>query len=900
MPRASGEEGEPHAPAQGPGGITEPMVAPPTRTDRTAPDGKITLAQFLLVASQLLLLLLVVRQFAIENKAFLRLLLLASGGFVVHAFLPFRYRLPFFVALSLAGIGAVLGPEAGTWLVGIGLLLIGACHLPISMPARVALLLTLGAGLATLRAEWLDAPWPQTVWPILGSMFMFRLIVYLYDLAHEKAPPSAWRTLAYFFLLPNVCFPLFPIVDYKTFRRGYYDEQAYCIYQIGVDWILRGVVQLILYRVVYYYFTMAPSEVMSGGDLAQYVVSTYLLYLRMSGQFHIIVGILRLFGFSLPETNHHYLLASSFTDFWRRINIYWKDFMLKIFYYPAYFKLRASGPTRALVLSTLFVFACTWLLHSYQWFWLRGAFPITGPDAVFWTALALLVVANSLYETHYGRQRTLGSQPWSVRRAAASVLRTVATFLTMCLLWSLWTAESLSAWVSLWSGLGGMGSGRSWLLPGLVLGGIVAGALWKEISREWKGFGRPYLAAGHSPVRALALLVFLVAIGRFQVYSRLGPETATVIHSLKTRSLSRVDAALMQRGYYEDLLRVDRFNSELWEVYMNKPSRWLDAIEQRGLGQLAEKGVCPCRTGRTGLERFVDGFLQKELTPSSASTMSFGTISTNRWGMRDQDYEKQPALGTYRIALLGSSTTMGWGVKDGDTYETLVERRLNEEHAGKPHARYEILNFAVAGYEPLQQLPVLDKALTFRPDAVFYMAMVRELDRAAEYLSLAVRYRFEVPYQGLHDVIRRAGVDSEMDETAAGRRLRPFREEILRWLYREIVERCRLQGVLPVWMLLAELEKGTWEREVDGLARLAAEAGFRVLELKDVFAGRNMAALRLAEWDNHPNAEGHRLIADGLYEVLTRQRDVVFSPGGSGRAHRGADQGRILGHDVDG
>ncbi len=63
----------------------------------------------------------------------------------------------------------------------------------------------------------------------------------------------------------------------------------------------------------------------------------------MSGQFHIIVGMLHLFGFNLPETHHSYFLASSFTDFWRRINIYWKDFMMKIFFYPAYFALSKRG-----------------------------------------------------------------------------------------------------------------------------------------------------------------------------------------------------------------------------------------------------------------------------------------------------------------------------------------------------------------------------------------------------------------------------------------------------------------------------------------------------------------------------------------------------------------------------
>ena len=59
------------------------------------------------------------------------------------------------------------------------------------------------------------------------------------------------------------------------------------------------------------------------------IVFTYLLYLRVSGQFHIIVGMLHLFGYDLPETNHRYLLARSVNDFWRRVNIYWKDFMVK-------------------------------------------------------------------------------------------------------------------------------------------------------------------------------------------------------------------------------------------------------------------------------------------------------------------------------------------------------------------------------------------------------------------------------------------------------------------------------------------------------------------------------------------------------------------------------------------
>ena len=73
------------------------------------------------------------------------------------------------------------------------------------------------------------------------------------------------------------------------------------------------------------------------------IVFSFLLYMRISGQFHIIAGMLCLFGYDMPETNHRYLLATSLNEFWRRANIYWKDFMVKSFYLPAYFRMRGRG-----------------------------------------------------------------------------------------------------------------------------------------------------------------------------------------------------------------------------------------------------------------------------------------------------------------------------------------------------------------------------------------------------------------------------------------------------------------------------------------------------------------------------------------------------------------------------
>jgi D-alanyl-lipoteichoic acid acyltransferase DltB (MBOAT superfamily) len=821
--------------------------------------GRIRPFQFLAILGQLGLLTLVLRQFQIESGAFLRLALLAFVGFAIHALLPLRYRLPFFLALSLAGIALVLGLGHGAWLVGIGLVLIGICHLPVRFAARIALLLVVAGVLALQRAQWLPAPWSEAIWPILGSMFMFRLIVYLYDLRHATEPASPVPTLAYFFMLPNACFPLFPVVDYKAFRRTYFDDDAYRIYQVGVEWMLRGVVHLILYRVVYYYFTLAPSEVHGPVDLAQYLVSNFLLYLRVSGTFHLVVGMLYLFGFRLPETHHRYLLASSFTDFWRRINIYWKDFMLKVFYYPAYFRLRRFGTTPALILSTLFVFLMTWFLHAYQWFWLRGTVLFVWQDILFWTILGVLVVINSLWEAKHGRERTLGKTAWTWRRASTVALKTAGTFAVICVLWSFWTTESIAEWLSLWTVVAEKSSAELGAAPLLLAAAMLVGGAARTTAGDGKGAGprgsrRPGWRAA---IWTTAALVALLSLGIERVYTHFGETVASIIQPLRSGRLSRLDNAALERGYYENLLQVNRFNSQLWEVYAKRPANWLDI----------ESGA---------LKRHTGGFAQGDLIPSFVASTNYGTVTINRWGMRDRDYELQPPPGVFRIALLGPSNVMGWGVGDGETFEALLEDRLNLDRAAAQPAKYEILNFGVPGYQPPQQLVALEKAFAFHPDAVFYVATGRELSRASRYMVEVVQKRIANPYPFLSEIVAKAGLTAEIDEASALRRLAPFRDEILAAVYRHIVEECRARGRVAVWIFLPQVREGAWQEETPDMLRIAAEAGFVIVDLADVYRGEDPAAVRLAEWDEHPNARGHRLIAERLYAALQDQRASIF------------------------
>ena len=130
---------------------------------------------------------LIVHYYEIGSRLhFLPVLCVAIGGFVIHSILPPRFRLVWFCALSIATVLIVLGWPNGAFVVGIGTGLIAICYVPIPFAVRVLLVVAAGVMLAFWR---LDVSRP--FWPILGSMFMFRLIVYLHEMRREQQrPPS--------------------------------------------------------------------------------------------------------------------------------------------------------------------------------------------------------------------------------------------------------------------------------------------------------------------------------------------------------------------------------------------------------------------------------------------------------------------------------------------------------------------------------------------------------------------------------------------------------------------------------------------------------------------------------------------------------------------------------------
>lgn len=812
----------------------------------------LTALRILIITAQLGLAGLVIRGYALEGPSFTLMFTIAAAGFVVNAALPKAFRQPWFILVSLVAIGAVFGVKNGLWLIAIGLGLIGICHLPISWWARVGLLLAVGGGLAFNRLGIVRLPIALSIWPVLGSMFMFRLIVYLHHLKHNPQKVSIGRALAYFFMLPNVAFPLFPVMDYKTFDATWYDQEAFAIYQAGLRYIARGIFQLVVFRIIYYYVVKDPAELVNLGDLLTYVVSTFLVYVRVSGQFHIITGVLYLFGYRMPRTNNNYYLATGFTEVWQRNNIYWKDFMMKLVYYPSFFKLRQRGQKLALIAATVLVFVITWALHSYQWFWIRGDFPITGTDMLFWGSVGFFMLLEMLRDTAKpAASRVHQPRRWSLKRA----LSTVGFFLFFSALWALWDSESIGDFFSLWS-LVGKYDGHTLQVFGVLLVIALAVAGW-----PW---GRQPLVGGNGrkfwqrdDFQTVCICAGLLALAHPTITNLAGMPFTRFAQSLRDTKLNDRDAATQHRGYYEQLNTAGGLTgAQLQEVNENRPRDWVPLTD-------------------TPLYHQVNTFLGGELVPSMTLDFKGEHITTNRWGMRDRDYQLQKPPATVRIALLGPSDVMGAGVRDSQTFEAVLEERLNRELTPVDSLHYEILNFSVVSYSMLQQMEMFtERALRFAPDLVIASYHpISEARFSFQYLANTARMGGDIPYPELRQIVKEAGVKPGMRQAETFRRLKPFGDRLVEFALKRIHDQAAQRGARAV--LLVRDMPAEHSAAAHPVIDFARGLGFTILDIRDVYAGHDVQKLLLASWDKHPNAEGHRLIADRLFTELVEKTTLL-------------------------
>jgi hypothetical protein len=252
--------------------------------------------------------------------------------------------------------------------------------------------------------------------------------------------------------------------------------------------------------------------------------------------------------------------------------------------------------------------------------------------------------------------------------------------------------------------------------------------------------------------------------------------------------------------------------------------------------------------------------------------------------MSDREYSPEKPEGTFRIALLGSSIDMGWGVATASTYENRLEDWLNAEAARRGVSRrFEVLNFAVVAYGPAQRYDVFcRKALAFAPDLVLYSSTMLDPRLVEIHLGGLIKNRVDLKYDFFREAVAEAGIDPARERSDAWAELDRrggFKARVKDhyWTFADAVlgtlaADCRSLG-LPLVALQVPRASRDDANDARALAvarqaGIAARHAVPLIDLSATFDPVESSQVEVAPGDDHPNTLGHRLLFEGLSRGL--------------------------------
>lgn len=290
-----------------------------------------------------------------------------------------------------------------------------------------------------------------------------------------------------------------------------------------------------------------------------------------------------------------------------------------------------------------------------------------------------------------------------------------------------------------------------------------------------------------------------------------------------------------------------------------------------------------------------------ELKPNLDGLFLGRRLRTNSHGLRGPEMAVEKPAGVRRIVGLGDSHMFGWGVEQDEVYLARLQERLGVDG----ECRWEVLNFAVPGYNTAMEAATFEhRALAFSPDVVVVHfvgndeALPHFLDPNASppappsYLWDLVRRRFagHQPEREMGDGEGDDDGDEGQDDESPAERRRRRRDE----RPGQVAARGRydhLAGEAPFQAAMDRLGRLTRERSLPvlvvslghsrrpALQEAVARNGFQFLDLSQRL-NRHLqemgAASDKSAWtrtfripgDGHPNALAHRLYAEAIRERL--------------------------------
>lgn len=248
-------------------------------------------------------------------------------------------------------------------------------------------------------------------------------------------------------------------------------------------------------------------------------------------------------------------------------------------------------------------------------------------------------------------------------------------------------------------------------------------------------------------------------------------------------------------------------------------------------------------------------------------------INLNEAGLRGPPL-REPRPGERRILFLGGSITLGWGVPEDQT----VEMQLQEMLRGAGD-RVQVLNGGVGNYNAVRYVSRFFKEMTgLHPTDIVVQYFLRDAEQLTGESNNFLLRNSEMAvtlWIAYHRLVDKQGEASLVDH------------------YRQVYEPSSA-GFLAMKQKLEDLARYAKEHNIRlymamtpdihnlvdykfkfihaQMRHIAEQDGYRFIDLLPALLGRSPEELYAMPGDPHPNALGHKLMAQAIFHAMTEQQ----------------------------
>jgi hypothetical protein len=254
---------------------------------------------------------------------------------------------------------------------------------------------------------------------------------------------------------------------------------------------------------------------------------------------------------------------------------------------------------------------------------------------------------------------------------------------------------------------------------------------------------------------------------------------------------------------------------------------------------------------------------------SQSATLENVLIRINEWGLRGGSVAPL-APGEPRILFLGGSITLGWGVLEDETVEARLQRLFAERGEN-----VQVLNGGVGNYNTQRYVSRFFKELKeLKPTDIVVHYFLRDAEALPPGGGNIVLRHSELAltlWSMFHRMVDRSGEESLVDRYHEVYRADALGFQVMRSELKQLADYARSQRIRLYLAMVPDVHNLVdykFRFVHDIMRQIATEDGYGYVDLLPAMSGRPPEELFAMPGDPHPNALGHKLMAEALLPVL--------------------------------